>query len=345
MRPPLPQALHDLAEAQAGAVSLCQIVAVGLTRASLRAQVTAGRWQRVLPRVFVLHSGPIRRRTQIWAVLLYAGVGAVASHETAAELWGLLNRPAGVGDLVHVTVTPAGRVQVQRGVRIHDAARLPTSRHPSVAPPRTRVEDSLLDLADASTHLDAVVGWVTQACQRRRTTTGLLWVALDRRKKIRWREELHAMLSDVASGAESPLELAYLRLVERAHGLPNGERQAHRFASGRSQWTDVRYTAFAMLVELDGRVGHLEDGHVRDHRRDNLDRGRLPHASLRLGRRLREELRGRGTGSAGTPAASPGTFMITGDLRTSPPQVARISRRASSRSRSADPGANAVGMP
>jgi len=270
MPTPLPPALHDLAEVQAGAVSLCQVFAAGVTRAFLRAQVTAGRWQRVLPRVYVLHSGPIRRPTQIWAVLLYAGAGAVASHETAAELFGLLDRPAGVGDLVHVTVTSARRVQAQRGVRVHYAARLTTSRHPTLVPPRTRVEDTVLDLADASTRLDAVVGWVTRACQRRRTTADLLRLALDRRKKIRWRGELHGMLSDVACGAESPLELAHLRLVERAHGLPDGERQAHRLAAGRSQWTDVRYSAFAMLVELDGRVGHVEDGQVRDHRRDNL---------------------------------------------------------------------------
>lgn len=33
------------------------------------------------------------------------------------------------------------------------------------------------------------------------------------------------MLSDVDTGAESPLELRHLRRVERAHGLPQGRRQ------------------------------------------------------------------------------------------------------------------------
>ena len=38
------------------------------------------------------------------------------------------------------------------------------------------------------------------------------------RKKIRWRAPLEAMVADVAQGARSPLELEYLRRVERAHG-------------------------------------------------------------------------------------------------------------------------------
>ena len=75
------------------------------------------------------------------------------------------------------------------------------------------------------------------------------------------------MLSDVAKGVESPLELRYLRDVERAHGLPEGQRQ--RYRGGLRHRTDVSYDEFAVLVELDGRLGHEGAGRFRDMRRDN----------------------------------------------------------------------------
>ena len=70
------------------------------------------------------------------------------------------------------------------------------------------------------------------------------------------------VLADVAEGAESPLERRYLRDVERAHGLPRGERQVREtvcLVGGEGLRTvvrDVRYADHAAVVELDGRLGH-----------------------------------------------------------------------------------------
>jgi hypothetical protein len=68
-------------------------------------------------------------------------------------------------------------------------------------------------------------------------------------------------------GVESELELRYLRDVERAHRLPEGNRQCYRGALRHR--SDVGYDAFALLVELDGRLGHEGAGRFRDYRRDN----------------------------------------------------------------------------
>jgi very-short-patch-repair endonuclease len=67
----------------------------------------------------------------------------------------------------------------------------------------------------------------------------------------------------------SPLELTYLRDVERAHGLnalvkrqlPSRDLKAVR---------DVWYVDFGVVVELDGRLGHSGLGRFRDLNRDNL---------------------------------------------------------------------------
>lgn len=84
-----------------------------------------------------------------------------------------------------------------------------------------------------------------------------------------WRLELTRALGDVRAGAHSLLELRYVRNVERAHGLPSDTRQHAAMRRGRRQYADVRYGQYATVLELDGRVGHVEFGRWRDMWRDN----------------------------------------------------------------------------
>jgi very-short-patch-repair endonuclease len=109
---------------------------------------------------------------------------------------------------------------------------------------------------------------VTKAVQRRLTTPEALSRALQRRTRIRHRKLIGELLADVASGVHSALEHRYLHDVERAHGLPKPSRQASR--PGKGVFVDVLYREFALIVELDGRIGHVEEGRWRDRRRDNM---------------------------------------------------------------------------
>lgn len=253
-------------ETQIGMVSRRQLDAAGVTDKGIRVQLKARRWQRVHPGVFATFTGPLPRTAVLWAAMLYAGEGAALSHDTAAELHELTDD---VERTVHVTVPVERRVQSREGVRIHYAHRLPRTRIDTRVPAIVNVDDTVLDLVDVSRRPKEAIDWVARACQRRRTSPERLRAALALRKKIRWRAMVEAALTDVAAGAETPLELAYLQKVERAHRLPGGVRQRHRRTSGRSQWIDVEYAAFAVRVELDGRIGHVEDGAFRDRRRDN----------------------------------------------------------------------------
>jgi hypothetical protein len=108
---------------------------------------------------------------------------------------------------------------------------------------------------------------ITTAVQRRLTTVKKLHRELDERARHRHRALLRDLLSDVEVGAESPIELRYLRDVERPHGLPKGNRQQSR--SGLPYQTDVDYKEFSLIVELDGRVDHEGVGRFRDMDRDN----------------------------------------------------------------------------
>ncbi|WP_026876417.1 type IV toxin-antitoxin system AbiEi family antitoxin domain-containing protein [Jiangella gansuensis] len=259
--------LDEISARQHGMVARAQVLTCGFTRRRIEWLVESGQWQRVHVGVYATHNGPLTFDARVWAAILRAGRGAVASHRTAAYLDGLCDEP---GPTVHVTAPGDRHVRGKvDGVRVHYANRLPLTRHPARLPPRTRVEDTVLDLVDAAQHPREAETWVTAACQRRATTPERLADALGRRKKIRWRPMLEAMLTDVAAGAQSPLELRHLRRVERAHGLPAGARQ-RRVSGRRVIWIDVDYEEFGVRVELDGRVGHTGEGRFRDRRRDNL---------------------------------------------------------------------------
>ncbi|PZF80829.1 type IV toxin-antitoxin system AbiEi family antitoxin domain-containing protein [Jiangella anatolica] len=265
--------LDGLLAAQHGLIGRAQAHACGLSDRRIEWRVESCRWRRIHHGVYATFTGPLTFEAQVWAAILRAGRGAVASHRTAAYLDGLCDDP---GPVVHVTAPAERHVRGKTdGVRIHYAHRLPLTRHPSKSPPRTRLDETVLDLVDVAPHPRDVDGWVTAACQRRLSTPERLADALARRKKIRWRPMVEAMLADVAAGAQSPLELRHLRRVERAHGLPTGHRQ-RRIAGNRVIWIDVDYTEYQV------RIGHVGEGRFRDRRRDN--RATIDgHATLRYG--------------------------------------------------------------
>jgi very-short-patch-repair endonuclease len=139
------------------------------------------------------------------------------------------------------------------------------------------LEDTVLDLC-GQTSAEDVVHLLTRAVQRHRTSPQLLLRRLRQRSRSGNRELITAVLAEVAVGAQSPLELRYLRDVEKAHGLPRGRRQAPRGPYLR----DVLYEEYALLAELDGRPGHEGTGRFRDMTRDNFAL-LAGEATLRLG--------------------------------------------------------------
>jgi hypothetical protein len=77
------------------------------------------------------------------------------------------------------------------------------------------------------------------------------------------------LLEDLKAGACSVLEREYLRRVERAHGLPTGERQVADSVAGVSVERDVTHAAYGLVVELDGRAFHgSAAARDADHARD-----------------------------------------------------------------------------
>lgn len=230
-------------------------------------RVRSGQWQRLHRGVFVTFSGPIPRDAMLWGAVLRAG-DAVLSHATAAEVWKLSDEPSAS---IHVSVPKgAGPLSIP-GLVVHHSSRLPAARHPARLPPRTTVEETVLDLADLARHAEDAVAWPIKACQRRLTTPDRIAAALAARGRARWRRDLADAITEVRAGVHSPLELRYLRDVERKHVLPRGDRQVLTIRGGTRQYHDVRYTAYGVCVELDGVAAHPAGSRQRDSRRDNAN--------------------------------------------------------------------------
>jgi hypothetical protein len=266
MAKPLSAELRDLAARQSGVMAARQLTQAGLTKNAINAKVRVGRWRRMHRGVYATFSGEPTRLAQLWAAVLGAGPGAMLSHQTAAELARLTDRPS---ELIHVTVPKTRRVAKTPGIVVHYSKRAREALHPAKLPPQTRIEETVLDLAGAARTLDDACGWVTRGLQRGLTTQVGLAHYLELRPRIRWSTELAELLTLDAAGLHSVLELRYQRDVERPHGLPKGTRQARFRRGGHNEYRDVLYEAYLTAVELDGELAHIGEAWRLDARRDN----------------------------------------------------------------------------
>ena len=227
-----------------------------------------GRWQQLFRGVYATFTGPVPREAWLWAAVLRAGPGAVLSYWTAAELQGLADPPGGdPASGIHVTVTSARRVRVP-GIVLHLSSRVAEATQPNREPPRTSIEETVLDLTQVTRDFDQVCGWITRACARRLTTPEKLRAALAARKKAMFRQEIEDSLAAAGIGVHSVLEYRYLHDVERAHGLPPALHQVRVVLDGKSAYRDVYYAEYRVAVELDGRLAHPDEERAKDNHRD-----------------------------------------------------------------------------
>jgi very-short-patch-repair endonuclease len=279
----LPPECLRLLESQDGVITVGQATSAGMSGKRVRDQVRAGRWQVLHRGVYAAHTGKPTRRAEWWGAVLRAGPDAVLSHQSAAEVWGLLNAEWRV---IHVTVphgsTP-GRHGKIAGVVIHQSRSVECARHPVLAPPRTRVEETVLDLVDCARDFDEAYGWICRAIGRRRTTAARIRAALATRARIRWRQELELALGCAHDGALSVLELRYMRGVERTHGLPSAKRQARVRQATGNRYLDNLYVEYRACVEIDGTAAHPQDEQWRDMSRDRWNAVHEGIDTIRIG--------------------------------------------------------------
>jgi hypothetical protein len=236
----------------------------GITRSFTRAQLDAGRWQRSAQGAVVAYGGPLTKESELWSALLVCAPGAHISHESAAYLHDL--RPT-APETIHITIPEGRRIAGKPGIALHRTRNMITRSRAHLLP-MSSVEDTVLDRVEDSSRVDHVVALVVTAISKRKTTAGLLAATLVGRKRARWRDLLGDLLDD-GSGVESPLEWRFHRDVEVPHGLPTATRQHVVKVGLRTERRDAVYEEQRVVVELDGRLGHVGVGAFRDMSRDN----------------------------------------------------------------------------
>jgi hypothetical protein len=259
---------------QAGIVDRDQAIHAGFSRRRIAHRLSTGVWQRVYPSVYATFSGPLSREARLWAAVRWAGEDAMLSYQTAAEVQELTEKP--VGHYIHVTVPhrrrPAQRKSVRvRGIVVH---RSDQSQAEFVGPfklPRTRIEDTVLDLVAAAPTFYHGYDWIGRAVSRHLVTVSRLRAAVAARRRIRWRPWLTDALEVSPNGVHSALELRYVRDVERAHGLPKSQHQARRQIDGKVHYKDNLYAEYRVAVEIDGPAYHQNERVQADKDRDNAN--------------------------------------------------------------------------
>ena len=326
----VPPKLRAIARNQAGVVSRPQALSSGLTRGMIDTKVRSGRWRQVHRGVYATFSGPMTRKTQLWAAVLYAGQGAYLSHRTAAEINRLLDEQSRVID---VTVPAWRRVMPPEGVVIHVSSHKAMVWRPPGIPPYSIAEETVIDLVQAATDKDEVIALVTSGFNRKILTESHLKAVAQTRKKLRWRHELNEIIAMAAGGTHSVLEYRHDRDVQRAHGLPEPVKQARfRKPDGTTGYRDRHYPQYGgLIIELDGKRFHADGQNSRDQERDN--QAAVTGSTLRYGwsdvtrkacetaRQEADALRHRGWNGTLKPC-SPGCRAVTG------PDQERSSRRS-----------------
>src|SRR3984893_8865053 len=135
-----------LLQGQSGVISRGQARDAGFTQKAIEWQLRSGSWRRPHRGASAPFTGDLSREAKLWAVVLRVGTGAMLSHETAAEVHRLTDKPSA---RIHVSVPAERRPGQHRkitGVVVHRLRCVVPEWQPPWHLPRTTVEDTVLDL-------------------------------------------------------------------------------------------------------------------------------------------------------------------------------------------------------
>ena len=248
------ESLEERAETQLGLFTLGQAIDAGVNRTTLYRRQRLGRYVLLHPGVFRFAGLPESWESSVLAACLAAGDKAVASHRTAAHVWGLSD-PA---DDIEITLPGQCHPRL-RGVRVHRSADLRTEhttvrrRIPVTNPLRTMVDlAAVLDPAGVEDALDAGLAYPSlfsvaaveamrnRLAQHGRAGTGVLRRVLEERA-----------LGDAVS--DSQLEKRMAKLLRRA-GLPKAVFHFVVLTPGGVFLAEVdfAYPDVKLAIEVDG---------------------------------------------------------------------------------------------
>lgn len=243
-----------LAARQHGCISLAQATALGVSKETVSRRARDRRWERVLPRVYVVRGSPRTWEQRLFAAILWGGPGAVACGRAAAALWGFPGSRRGTVEISLSWGTRAPGGVVVRRLSLHPGDRTVLDGFPVTTAGRTLVDAAVRmrgwNAFDAAFHY----------CLHERLTDLESLKLLSTRHSgpgnsggARLRNALAAYAAD--RPAASPLESRCARKLDRS-GLPAARRQYEVRIEGRRRFLDFAWPTQRVALEVDGFRWH-----------------------------------------------------------------------------------------
>lgn len=252
--------MAELATRQHGVVATRQLEALGYTKSSVAKAARVGRLHRVHRGVYVVGQRSLTWHGRCMAAVL-ASAPSVASHWSAAWLWGLLrSRP----QTNHVTCRAGRRAKRPFFVHRADLARDDLKRRDGI--PVTSVSRTILDVAVTS-RKRTVARHIQLADDLKVFDLREMHDLLERTKGHRGQAKVRAALAlqeENPPFTRSDLERKFLELVREA-GLP--EPSMNYFVAGYeidAWWEEERFGVELDVYETHGSPLSFEEDRVRD---------------------------------------------------------------------------------
>ena len=259
--------IDELWRLQAYVASRGQLRDLGITRHRIRNQVAARRWQ-TWGSVVIGDNAPLTREQFLWSAVLDQTQPCLLAGVTALIAAGLrtYERPQ-----IHVVLGRGATIRRRPGV-VHTTARALGSVT-AAGPPRVSSAVAAIQAGLWERPKKDARGLVIASVQQRLTTVEALEAALDLAQPNPRTRTLRALIQEMHLGADSSLELDFLRLAQQA-GLPAPRRQVPHVVDGRRRRVDFDFERF--VVEVEGPLHASSDPDAEAMRRNDVSRGGRP---------------------------------------------------------------------
>jgi hypothetical protein len=241
--------MRSIAGAQGGVVSRRQLYGVGFSRAEVRAQVRARRWQRLGRHCLVTHSGPLPVEARHWAAVLEGGPRALVDGASALVLAGLEHYSV---ERIRVSVPRGARIR-HRGTHI-DIRQTRRLEPDDVVPggvPRTRPAVAAVRAALWAASNRQAELLLTMAVQQGLVRPDDLAAEMLRVRRDKRRLLLNEVVLELLGGIRSLGELDVVRGC-RERGIPEPDKQVCRRTPDGRYYLDLRWDPWKVVVEVDG---------------------------------------------------------------------------------------------
>ena len=278
------EVLHELASARGGVLSRREVVACGVPRWVLQAELRTRRWQRTGRQTVVTHNGPLSELQRRVVAAVEVGPRAALDGTTALQHHGVDVRD----DRLHVIAPKGSTPKHPVGVVVHESRRFAEADvvvrggvrvvRPAVA----AVHAGLWAASDKQARF-----FLLLVVQQRAAPPAAVRTAVESVRRSRRRRVMLETVDLLEVGVRSVGEADFTAAL-RHWGLPEPDRQVLRQRPSGRQYLDCRWDAYALTAEIDGLQHDAPEHRLADVVRDLAliaegdDVVRIPLAALRL---------------------------------------------------------------